>query len=147
MPISHSPHATGAPHKNSRLGFAKRSAETTTRRKGKYRAKIVAKLIVLSAQISNRIIAAAQELHESHHSGNAAAHLTHVQRDIGSLLPDYIHPTEPDPTDDRYSVTQNSDRLLIWLDKTSEANLHRDVRIRTFISAATSLIRPSPQVA
>ena len=148
MPIRHSLPAIGATtQKRSRLGFAKQSAETTTRRKGQYRAKIIAKFIVLSAQISNPIPAAAQELRAGHHGEHAAFHSTYMQPETGTLLSDCIHPAEPDPADDRYSATQNSNRLLIWLGKTSEANVHRDVRIRTFISAATSLIQSSVQAA
>jgi hypothetical protein len=117
-------------------------AGTVTRRKGRYRTKIIAKLIVLSAQLSNPIPAAAQGLHDNYYSGNSAFRSTHMQPDFGALQ-DCVHPMEPDLTGDRYRATQNNNRLLIRFDKTSEANAHHDVRNHAFVSAATPLIRTS----
>ena len=96
MPIHHSLHAIGTTtQKSPRLGFSKPSAERMTRHKGRYRAKIIAKLIVLSAQISNPIPAAAQDLRNDYHGGNAAVSSTCFQPDSGLILQDCIHPAEP----------------------------------------------------
>ncbi|ARQ00312.1 hypothetical protein CAK95_15445 [Pseudorhodoplanes sinuspersici] len=95
-------------------------------------------MIVLSAQLSNPIPAAAQDFSNDYRSGNAMSHFRHMPPELGTPLQDCIHPTEPDLTGHRYRVAQDSNQLLIWPDAARDANV-RNLWIGTFsIASATT---------
>jgi hypothetical protein len=122
MLILDSPQTTevAAPKRRRRFGFVKRRSDKEDHPRRRYRVRIVAKLIVLSAQMSNPIPAAAQGGIHGHRTQTATFHATITQPDIGTSGHGCIPLTELGAIGDRYNVTRNSHRVLTSLKRASK---------------------------